>query len=109
MIAQGTGGAILFTSSTNGKTADANWSAYNTSKHGLIGFMRCLAAEVGGHDIRVNAVCPGWVETKMADEIHHTLADDAKQPFERFMTRACAPICCMRSSRQKIRLTCLSI
>lgn len=82
MIKQASGGTILFTSSTNGKTADANWSAYNVSKHGLIGFVRCLAAEVGKHNIRVNAVCPGWVTTKMADELHHKMAEGAKRPFE---------------------------
>jgi NAD(P)-dependent dehydrogenase (short-subunit alcohol dehydrogenase family) len=82
MIRQATGGSVLFTSSTNGKTADADWSAYNASKHGVIGFMRCLAAEVGKHNIRVNAVCPGWVTTKMADELHHKMADGTKRPFE---------------------------
>jgi 3-hydroxybutyrate dehydrogenase len=82
MIEQGTGGSVLFTSSTNGKTADANWAAYNSSKHGLIGFMRCLAAEVGRHNIRVNAVCPGWVATKMADDLHHKMAVEASRPFK---------------------------
>ena len=37
---QGTGGALIYNASTNAKTADAEWSAYNTSKHGLIGFIR---------------------------------------------------------------------
>jgi 3-hydroxybutyrate dehydrogenase len=82
MIKQGKGGSILFTSSTNGKTADADWSAYNASKHGLIGLMRCLAAEVGKHAIRVNAVCPGWVTTKMADDLHRKMAKSAGRPFE---------------------------
>lgn len=81
MIKQGQGGSILYTSSTNGKSADADWSAYNTSKHGIIGFMKCMAAELGKHNIRVNAVCPGWVATKMADEIHEKLANDANRPF----------------------------
>ncbi|MBM3518614.1 MAG: SDR family oxidoreductase [Alphaproteobacteria bacterium] len=84
MIAQGKGGVVLFTSSTNGKTADAEWSAYNTSKHGIIGFMRCLAAEVGKHGIRANAVCPGWAVTKMATDLHHKMADAAGQPYEDF-------------------------
>ncbi len=84
MIDQKTGGSILFTSSTNGKTADANWSAYNASKHGLIGFMRCLAAEVGGHNIRVNAVCPGWANTKMATDLHHKMAEAAGRPYDEF-------------------------
>ena len=40
-------------------------SAYNTSKHGLIGLTRTLAAEWGGRGVRVNAVCPGWIKTEM--------------------------------------------
>ena len=40
-------------------------SAYNTSKHGLIGLTQTLAAEWGGRGVRVNAVCPGWIKTEM--------------------------------------------
>jgi NAD(P)-dependent dehydrogenase (short-subunit alcohol dehydrogenase family) len=40
-------------------------SAYNASKHGLIGLTKTLAAEWGGRGIRVNAVCPGWIKTEM--------------------------------------------
>jgi len=43
----------------------AERSAYNASKHGLIGLTRTLAAEWGGRGVRVNAVCPGWVKTEM--------------------------------------------
>src|SRR3954447_11539386 len=43
----------------------ADRSAYNASKHGLIGLTRTLAAEWGGRGVRVNAVCPGWVKTEM--------------------------------------------
>ena len=40
-------------------------SAYNASKHGLVGLTRTLAAEWGGRGVRVNAVCPGWIKTEM--------------------------------------------
>lgn len=80
MIEQGTGGTVLFTCSTNGKTADADWSAYNASKHGVIGFMRCMAAEVGTHNIRVNAICPGWTATDMATDLHDKMADAMDRP-----------------------------
>ena len=43
----------------------ASRSAYNASKHGLIGLTHTLAAEWGGYGIRTNAVCPGWVKTEM--------------------------------------------
>ena len=60
------GGSIIITSSIWGKTAVANFSAYCASKHANIGFMRSLSKELGPLGIRVNAVCPGWVETTAA-------------------------------------------
>ena len=60
------GGSIIITSSIWGKTAVANFSAYCASKHANIGFMRSLSKELGPLGIRVNAVCPGWVETTSA-------------------------------------------
>jgi len=83
MIEQGTGGVQLFNASTNAKTADAEWTAYNTTKHGLVGFVRCLAAEVGPQGIRVNAICPGWIDTKMAVDVHQDIARDMNEPYEK--------------------------
>jgi NAD(P)-dependent dehydrogenase (short-subunit alcohol dehydrogenase family) len=60
------GGSIVLTSSIWGKIAAADFSAYVTSKHANIGFMRTLAKELGPKGIRVNAVCPGWVRTRAA-------------------------------------------
>jgi NAD(P)-dependent dehydrogenase (short-subunit alcohol dehydrogenase family) len=68
MLEAGQGGVILFNASTCGKAADANWTAYNSSKHAVLQFMKCLAMEVGEDNIRVNAICPGWAESKMARE-----------------------------------------
>jgi 3-hydroxybutyrate dehydrogenase len=42
------------------------FSAYVTSKHANLGFMRVMAKELGPRGIRVNAVCPGWVKTDAA-------------------------------------------
>jgi NAD(P)-dependent dehydrogenase (short-subunit alcohol dehydrogenase family) len=83
MLAAGRGGAIVFNASTNGKTADAGWTAYNASKHGLLGLMKCLAAEVGTNGVRVNAICPGWIETKMARELHEEMARAADEPYDK--------------------------
>ncbi|MBI07562.1 MAG: hypothetical protein CMM54_11325 [Rhodospirillaceae bacterium] len=66
MLEAGEGGVFLYNASTCGKAADANWTAYNSSKHALLQFMKCLAMEVGEQNIRVNAICPGWAESKMA-------------------------------------------
>ena len=58
--------SIVLTSSIWGKSGAAEFSAYVTSKHANIGFMRTLAQELGPKGIRVNAVCPGWVRTRAA-------------------------------------------
>jgi NAD(P)-dependent dehydrogenase (short-subunit alcohol dehydrogenase family) len=66
MLAQRSG-AIVNIASVAGLRGVADRAAYNTSKHGLIGLTRTLAAEWGGRGVRVNAVCPGWVKTEMDD------------------------------------------
>jgi 3-hydroxybutyrate dehydrogenase len=57
------GGRIVFTASVWGRVGVAEFSAYSATKHATIGFMRSMAHELGPRDIRVNAVCPGWVKT----------------------------------------------
>jgi NAD(P)-dependent dehydrogenase (short-subunit alcohol dehydrogenase family) len=64
MLRQGSG-SIINIASIAGLTGIAERAAYNASKHGLIGLTRTLAAEWGGHGVRCNAVCPGWVKTDM--------------------------------------------
>jgi NAD(P)-dependent dehydrogenase (short-subunit alcohol dehydrogenase family) len=58
-------GSIVNVASVAGLAGVSQRSAYNTSKHGLIGLTRTLAAEWGGRGVRVNAVCPGWIKTEM--------------------------------------------
>ena len=88
MLAAGHG-SIVNIASIAGLRAVADRAAYNTSKHGLIGLTRTLAAEWGGRGVRVNAVCPGWVKTEMdeADQAaaHYTDDDIVGQvPLARF-------------------------
>ncbi|HEY2669005.1 MAG TPA: SDR family NAD(P)-dependent oxidoreductase [Rugosimonospora sp.] len=64
MLAQRSG-SIVNIASVAGLRGVADRSAYNASKHGLVGLTRTLAAEWGGRGVRVNAVCPGWVKTPM--------------------------------------------
>ena len=64
MLERGSG-SIVNISSVAGLLGVADRAAYNSSKHGLIGLTRTLAAEWGGRGVRVNAVCPGWVKTEM--------------------------------------------
>ena len=61
-------GRIINISSISGKSGEINGSAYSASKFGLIGLTQSLALETAKYGITVNAVCPGWVETEMANE-----------------------------------------
>lgn len=84
-------GSIVNVASVAGLTGICDRSAYNASKHGLIGLTRTLAAEWGGRGVRSNAVCPGWVKTEMdaADQAKGTYTDDditGRNPMGRFAT-----------------------
>ncbi|MGI9271944.1 MAG: SDR family NAD(P)-dependent oxidoreductase [Woeseiaceae bacterium] len=60
-------GRLVYTSSTAGLVAEPAGSAYNSSKHGLLGLMRSVAEDGGPYDVTSNAVLPGWVRTEMAE------------------------------------------
>lgn len=60
-------GRCVYTSSTAGQVAEYAGSAYNSSKHGLLGLMRSVAQDAGPHGVTSNAVLPGWVRTPMAE------------------------------------------
>jgi NAD(P)-dependent dehydrogenase (short-subunit alcohol dehydrogenase family) len=64
MLGRGSG-SIVNVASIAGLAAVSHRSAYNASKHGLVGLTKTLAAEWGGRGVRVNAVCPGWIKTEM--------------------------------------------
>lgn len=61
-------GNVVVLSSLAGHFAGPNVVGYVTMKHALIGFTRSVARDYGRQGVRVNAVCPGWVRTDMADE-----------------------------------------
>jgi meso-butanediol dehydrogenase/(S,S)-butanediol dehydrogenase/diacetyl reductase len=58
-------GKVVNIASTAGKWASMNQSAYNASKHALVGLTRCAGLEMAPLGICVNAICPGFVETDM--------------------------------------------
>ena len=60
-------GVIVNTASMAGKIGAPFLAHYAASKFAVVGFTQGLAREVGGHGIRVNAVCPGFVRTGMQD------------------------------------------
>lgn len=67
MLKQGSGGAIVNMASVLGLVGSAGVAAYSASKHGVIGLTQTAALENAKKGIRVNAVCPGFVETPMSD------------------------------------------
>jgi meso-butanediol dehydrogenase/(S,S)-butanediol dehydrogenase/diacetyl reductase len=90
-------GKVVNMASTAGKWMSLNQSAYNASKHALVGLTRCAGLEMGPFGINVNAICPGFVETDMLEEfrahadILGTTFDKVKEaglarvPLKRFM------------------------
>jgi 3-oxoacyl-[acyl-carrier protein] reductase len=60
-------GRIINIASIAGIKGNAGQAAYSASKAGLIGLTRSLAREIGSRNITVNAVCPGFVETKLTE------------------------------------------
>lgn len=62
------GGSIVNMSSVLGRFGVPGYAAYCASKHGVIGLTRAMALELAPREITVNAICPGWVETDMADK-----------------------------------------
>ena len=58
-------GAIVLTASTNSYDGEPRLAAYNASNAGLLGLVHTAANELGPHGIRVNAVCPGLIRTRL--------------------------------------------
>jgi NAD(P)-dependent dehydrogenase (short-subunit alcohol dehydrogenase family) len=67
-------GSIVIVSSIAALASGPQMAGYSTAKAGLLGLMRSLAVDYGPAGVRVNAVCPGWVRTPMADHEMDDLA-----------------------------------
>jgi NAD(P)-dependent dehydrogenase (short-subunit alcohol dehydrogenase family) len=73
MAAQGDGGSIVVTSSGLGFAGGQLWGPYSASKHAVLGLMRSAALDHARQGIRINALCPGFVDTQMIRPTEATL------------------------------------
>ena len=69
MVERGDGGAIINMCSTNGIAGEGDYAHYNASKGGVLLLTKTMAVELGGHGIRVNALCPGYILTPLNEAI----------------------------------------
>jgi NAD(P)-dependent dehydrogenase (short-subunit alcohol dehydrogenase family) len=76
-------GAIVNCASVSGLRGTAEFAPYVTSKHAVIGMTRVAAAELGGVGVRVNAVCPGPIRSRMMDTIHRRTNPEDPAAVER--------------------------
>lgn len=89
MVEQGSG-AIVNCSSIGGMVGTAGLSAYGASKFAVIGLTKSVALEYIGRGVRINAICPGMIETPMAIQVTHdhdpgvVKAMIAEEPIGRF-------------------------
>lgn len=68
MYESGRGGAIIYMGSVHSKEASPLKAPYVTAKHGLIGLCKTVAKEGAEHNVRANAICPGFVRTPLVEK-----------------------------------------
>jgi len=85
-------GNIVLVASIASLAAGPQVCGYTTAKHALLGLNRSLARDYGPRGVRVNAVCPGWVRTPMADEEMQTLMQFHGENLQQAYARVCADV-----------------
>jgi 3-oxoacyl-[acyl-carrier protein] reductase len=94
-------GLIVNVASRAGKIGFSGWGAYGASKFGLVGLSESLYRELAGHGIKVTTLCPGWIDTAMAQEGGSPLASgEMIQPADLLQTvrwlMSLSPAACVR-------------
>ncbi|MBO0729530.1 MAG: SDR family oxidoreductase [Acidimicrobiaceae bacterium] len=69
------GGSVVNISSVMARNTQAGYAAYSAAKAGVLGLTRALAVELGPHGVRVNAVCPGFIDTELWEQVLRASAD----------------------------------
>jgi ketoreductase len=80
-------GRIINIASTGGKQGVVLGAPYSASKHGVIGFTKALGLELAKTGVTVNAVCPGYVETPMAQRVRQGYAEHFNTTEEAILER----------------------
>lgn len=74
-LARGVHGSIVNTASISGIIAGYNLAAYTATKHGVIGMTRAAAVDYAARGIRINALCPGLVDTPFIGQLPQAIKD----------------------------------
>jgi NAD(P)-dependent dehydrogenase (short-subunit alcohol dehydrogenase family) len=82
MRAQG-GGSIIITASNSGVLYDREMIAYATTKHAVVAMTRQIALDYARHNVRVNALCPGWVDTPFNEPFMRQMG--GREALERYV------------------------
>jgi len=80
MAADGKGGAIVNMASTNALGGEEAFADYNASKGGVLQLTRTMAVELGGEAIRVNCLCPGFIDTPLNEALE---SEEESRAYER--------------------------
>jgi 3-oxoacyl-[acyl-carrier protein] reductase len=72
-------GRIINISSVSGLMGNPGQSNYSASKAGIIGFTQTVARELAKRKVTVNAICPGFIATEMAEALGPAILDEAKK------------------------------
>ena len=100
-------GNIVLLGSLASLAAGPDVCGYTTAKHALLGLNRSLARDYGPRGVRVNAVCPGWVTTPMADEEMQPLMNFHGETLQQAYARVCADVPLRRpASAEEIARVC---
>ncbi len=87
-LSQSNSGRIIVLVSMSGKRSKSNLASYSMSKFALMSLCQTMRNEGWKKDIRVTAICPGWVNTDMAKEINHFPKKDMTQSVD--IARICS-------------------